>query len=127
MPSAVSTAAPVTYSAARVVAPQVHGHFMRHLQALRRDAGAPALPVPDAAAIEALIDAAFWASLRRQEGYVPTVSLAFMPPDRVARPLLFAQPLPLAPGTLARLGPAVERPGVHLGVWRQGEGLQVWG
>jgi len=27
-------------------------------------------PAPDAAAIEAVIDAAFWASLRREEGYL---------------------------------------------------------
>ena len=30
--------------------------------------------------IEALIDAAFWASLRRQEGYMPRLSLAILDP-----------------------------------------------
>ena len=28
---------------------------------------------------------------------------------------------------LARLAPAVERPGIHLGVWRDGDQLRVWG
>ena len=36
-------------------------------------------------------------------------------------------PLPLSAAALARLGPAVERPGVHLGVWRGPDGLHVWG
>jgi hypothetical protein len=26
-----------------------------------------------------------------------------------------------------RIAPAVERPGIHLGVWREGDGLRVWG
>jgi hypothetical protein len=42
---------------------------------------------------------------------------------------MFAQPLALAPDPLTRLAPAVERPGVHLGVWREnGDGeLRVGG
>ena len=39
------------------------------------------LAPPDAEDIEAIIDAAFWASLRREEGYVPKISLALLPPD----------------------------------------------
>jgi hypothetical protein len=36
--------------------------------------------------------------------------------------------LPLTPASLARLAPAVERPGIHLGVWRDEQGeLGVWG
>jgi hypothetical protein len=77
--------------------------------------------------MEALIDAAFWASLRREEGYVPKVSLALLPPDRAERPLRFERSLPLGPGALVRVAPAVERPGVHLGVWRDGDELKVWG
>jgi hypothetical protein len=40
---------------------------------------------------------------------------------------LFAPPLPLGPRALAQLAPAVERPGIHLGVWRQQGELVVWG
>src|SRR5204863_8777025 len=38
-------------------------------------------------------------------------------------------PLPLDPATLTKLAPAVERPGIHLGVWDNGTGggLAVWG
>ena len=35
-------------------------------------------------AIEAITDAAFWASLRREEGYSPKISLAFLPPEQAA-------------------------------------------
>ena len=41
--------------------------------------------VPDAETIEAIIDAAFWASLRREEGYVPRISLAFLSPEQAVR------------------------------------------
>jgi hypothetical protein len=82
---------------------------------------------PSIADIEGMIDAAFWASLRREESYVPTISAAFLHPDDARDPLRFEQPLPFAPDALARLAPAVERPGVHLGVWRRSGELQVWG
>ena len=39
--------------------------------------------------IEAVIDAGFWASLRREEGYTPRISLAFLSPEETADPLRF--------------------------------------
>jgi len=83
--------------------------------------------LPDTAAIEGIIEAAFWASLRREEGYMPRISLAFVAPEMVKWPLKFERRLPLAAQPLTRLAPAVERPGIHLGVWRDGEDLFVWG
>ena len=41
---------------------------------------------------------------------------------RRAHPLLFERPLPLSPDSLVKVAPAVERAGIHLGVWRNGEG-----
>jgi hypothetical protein len=82
---------------------------------------------PNAAVIEEIINAAFWASLRREEGYVPTISLAFLPPEQSERPLLFESTVPLMADALTRLAPAVERPGIHLGVWQVGDELAVWG
>ncbi|MDT5156670.1 MAG: hypothetical protein QOC61_111 [Acidobacteriota bacterium] len=115
------------YPAARAVAATVEEHFAR-LFATAREKGRTGLaPEPDARAIEAVINAAFWASLRREEGYPPKISLAFLPPEQAGRPLTFERPLPLAPNVLSRLAPAVERPGVHLGVWRDGGELCVWG
>jgi hypothetical protein len=109
------------YPAARAYAPRLEEHFRRS------GADPSAAGPPTAEAIEAMIDAAFWASLQREEGYPPEISLALLPPDRAVNPLLFASPLPLGPRALARLAPAVERPGIHLGVWRVGSDLVVWG
>lgn len=115
------------YPAARLVAPKVQAHFARHID-LARERGREDLPeVPTAVAVEALIDAAFWASLRREEGVTPTISLAYVPPERAGHPLRFATPIPLRPAPLAKVAPAVERPGIHLGVWRDDYDFHVWG
>jgi len=84
-------------------------------------------PEPDVRTIEAIIDTAFWASLRREEGYTPTISLAFLPPERAERPLVFDPRLSLAPEALAKLAPAVKHYGIHLGVWPEDGELRVWG
>src|SRR5512147_1938173 len=115
------------YAAAHTVAARVHEHFLRHREAARTQGAAAAVLVPDARDIEVMVDTAFWASVRREEGYVPTISLAFLPPDRGVSPLRLERALPLSAAALARLSPAVERPGVHLGVWRGPDGLHVWG
>lgn len=117
------------YPAARAVAPRVLAHFARHrAAALTAAPHAPHPPLPDETAIEAIVDAAFWASLRREEGYVPKISLALLPPEDAPHPLRFERPLPLSPNALVRVAPAVERPGIHLGVWPTERGdLRVWG
>jgi hypothetical protein len=115
-----------TYPQARLVADAVHVHFARHITAARSLEPID-IDTPPTLAIAAIIDAAFWASLRREEGNAPRISLAFLPPDRAKHRLMFATPLPLLPAVLAKVAPAVERPGIHLGVWRSGEEFFVWG
>ncbi len=115
------------YPAARSAAARIHAHFARHLAARLPQQADNLAPVPDTSTVEAIIEAAFWASLRREEGYVPRISLAFVAADTPRRPLKFERPLPLAAQPLTRLAPAVERPGIHLGVWRDGEQFFVWG
>jgi hypothetical protein len=83
--------------------------------------------LPDVDTIEALIDAAFWTSLRREEGYTPKISLAFSPPAGTASAMMFDRSIPLHAVSLTRIAAAVERPGLHFGVWRVGEELYVWG
>jgi len=114
------------YPAARTYAARLADHFVRHTAAAEHAVPACAVP-PDVRAIEALVDAAFWASLQREEGYTPEISLAFLPPGRAVHPLVLEHPLPLGPRALARLSPAVQRPGIHLGVWRDRGDLFVWG
>src|SRR5262245_21917362 len=118
------------YPAARLVAPKVVAHFARHNQDAIRRGEHPSSPLPDADVVEAIIDAAFWASLRREESYIPKISMAFVPPDTAPHPLLFDRPLPLSPAALVKIAPAVERAGIHLGVWRDpgaADALAVWG
>jgi hypothetical protein len=116
-----------SYPAARQVASIVQDHFARHI-ALARGQGRLDLGVePDAESIEAIIDTAFWASLRREEGATPTISLALLPPGHAGQALTFNEWLPLNPAALAKLAPAVERPGIHLGVWLVDGALRVWG
>ena len=115
------------YPAARLVAPKIFAHFAMHEQKARERGRAVVAPPPDEATIEALIDAAFWASLRREETYIPKISLAFVEPDAATHPMRFDHPLPLVPAALVKVAPAVERPGIHLGVCPGKDGLSVWG
>jgi hypothetical protein len=115
------------YRAARTVSPAVHAYFARHHAEARGRGETPAASLPDVTTIEGMIDAAFWASLRREEGYLPRISLAFLAPDQAAHPLIFERPLALRPDALTRVAPAVERAGIHLGVWAGEEDVYVWG
>jgi hypothetical protein len=115
------------YAVARVVAPRLHAHFTSHQQLDDRPETVIVDTIPDVAAIEALIDTVFWASLRREEGYVPKISLAFLAPADTDHPLVFEHSLPLDPAVLTRVSPAVERPGIHLGVSYVDGELRVWG
>ena len=115
------------YPAGRAVAPRVQDHFIRHMAMPAVDASVLTAPLPDLAAIEELIEAGFWTSLRREEVYVPKISIALCPARYAPHPLLFDHPLALQPHLLARVAPAVERPGIHLGAWRDNGQLLVWG
>lgn len=113
------------YAAARAVAGPVEAYFSR-----QRTSGIDQQrlgPHADARQIEAIVTAGFWASLRREEGRSPKISLAFLPPERADQPLIFERRLPLTSHMLTRLAPAVERPGIHLGVWHDGDELYIWG
>ncbi len=70
------------YPAARAVATRVHEHFARHLNAAHDEGLPSATPLVDVASIETLIDAAFWASLRHEEGYVSKIPSRFSGPKK---------------------------------------------
>lgn len=115
------------YPAARIVSPRVHAYFTRQRAESGGNGNGRLATLPDTATIQAIVDTAFWASLRKEEGFIPKISLAFLAPDETKSPLLFERPLPLDPGLLTKVAPAVERPGIHLGVSHGPEGLRVWG
>jgi hypothetical protein len=122
---------PSTYHAAHAVAETIEAHFAEHLADARARGETGLAETPSARAIETMIDASFWASFRPEEGRFPKISLAFVPPEQARQPLMFEQRLPLTTATLTKLAPAVERPGIHLGVWREhdqdNEELYIWG
>ena len=113
------------YPAARAVAPRIQEHFVRH----RSVGDGSAAELPPVEAIEAIIDAAFWASLRREEGYVPRISLALLPPEAGAAPAAVraaaAAQLERARARRAR-GRAARHPSRRLAVGPSRE-LKVWG
>jgi hypothetical protein len=101
------------YPAARIAADAVVHHYRTN--------------PPEVSDIEALIDVAFWASLLREEQSTPKVSLAFIPPTE-GTALMFAGTMPFSAHALTKLAPAVERPGLHLGIWRDHTGSYcIWG
>jgi hypothetical protein len=106
------------YAPARAAAAIVEAFFARQ-----------AAPVaPDASTVSAVVNAAFWASLRREEGRSVRVSVAMVPPARTGQPMTFERTLALEADVLVRLAPAVEGPGIHLGAWPAPDGeLRIWG
>jgi hypothetical protein len=109
------------YLAAQITAERIYPRFA----GMQNEGELP----PTIDEMERLIDAAFWASLRREESYSPQISLAFLPRQHAGESLTLEHGLELTPEALARLAPATERPGIHLGVWRDGEDgeLRAWG
>src|SRR5438045_9105611 len=105
------------YPAARAASANMEASFARYHDAAFGRGAKKLAPKPDAAVIEAIIEAAFWASLRREEGFSPKISLAFLAPEHSAEPMRFERQLLLTPQVLSKLTPAVERHGIHLGFW----------
>src|SRR6267142_5244385 len=113
-----------SYPAARIVAERLVARVAASAAAFRKASDAPK---PDAGTIEEIITTAFWASLRREEGHVPRISIAFLPPEQSVRPVQFNPHVRLEANLLARLAPAVEKPGIHIGVWSYNGNLYAWG
>lgn len=113
-----------SYPAARTVARWLEARISSSTVAFKRAGDATR---PDASTIEEIITVGFWASLRREEGRVPRISIAFLSPQQSTRPLRLNPRVRFEPNLLARLAPAVERPGIHIGVWPYQDGLNVWG
>ncbi len=118
---------PQIYPPARLVAPKAHEHYAKHLVAAKVRGLTPVAALPSTDVIERMINEAFWASLRREEGYVPKISLAFLPPEHNVHPMLVERPLPLTPATLTKIAAIVEHAGIHLGVWEYNGELCIWG
>lgn len=116
-----------TYLAAKMVSSVLHEHFEQQVVQVGNKVKKNPL-APEQFVIEGIIDAAFWASLRHEEGYVPKISIAFLPPTTIGENnLVLEKTQRLTPHNLVKLSPAVILPGVHLGVWRDQDSLYIWG
>lgn len=116
-----------TYQAAKTVAPQLEAIFAQHLQAAKESGEDDLAPLPEARFVEQILDATFWASLRKEEGHHTKISIAFVSPEQAGNPLMLKHTLPLNPTVLTKIAPGVERAGVHIGVWHKDGELYVWG
>src|SRR5262250_121440 len=112
-----------SYPAAAIVAKRIEARIAASTTAYKGSSASK----PDAATIEEIISTAFWASLRREEGHAPKISIAFLPPEQSVRPLKFDPRVRLEADLLARIAPAVEKPGIHIGVWTYDNKPYVWG
>ena len=127
MPQPKTISGESTYKAAAAVADTVFNIFTQHLDQAIAKGETDMASVPSAHHVEQILDTAFWASLRREEGNSPKVSIAFLSPEQAGLPLRFEHKLTFSANVLTKLGPGVERPGVHLGVWFDQDGLYIWG
>lgn len=116
-----------TYKAAIIASAAIETHFASQLANAAARGEKNLAPEPDKRIIATIIDTAFWASLRKEEGRSPKISLAFLPPEKTVQPLIFEYPLALTADILTKLAPAVERPGIHLGIWYHENELYLWG
>ena len=115
------------YTLARRGSSMIFDRLSQHRAELGGEERSDLAPMPEPRVIESLVGAAFWASLRREEGRWPTISLAWLPSGAPDDAMVLDRPVPFDPGALTRLAPAVERPGIHLGVWGNDGDLSVWG
>jgi len=116
-----------TYKGARVVSAAIEKHFANQLNAAALQGLTKLASKPAKEIIASIIDVAFWASLRKEEGRSPKISLAFLQPNQSALPLIFERRLRLTADILTKLAPAVERSGIHLGVWEEDGECYIWG
>ena len=116
-----------TYQAANLIAPKLEAIFAGYIETARSKGEEDLATLPSSKNIEVIVDAAFWASLRKEEGHSPKISLAFLPPPQAGNPLLFKQPIALTPNSLVKIAPGIERAGIHLGIWQDEDELYIWG
>ncbi len=116
-----------TYQAAGKISRSVETHLNNHLMAAQQAGESDLATIPCALVVEKIIDIAFWASLRREEGNAIKISIAYVHPCQAGKPLMFEHKLPLSAKILTKLAPGVARAGIHIGVWEENGELYIWG
>jgi hypothetical protein len=83
-------------------------------------------PRPTREQLSTIIETAFWASLRPNEGRMTQVRLTFLSPEQVSDNIVFASPVSFDDSAIIKLAPAVPQ-GCCLGTIMVGEGMKIWG
>ena len=65
---------PSTYRAAQSVSEPIKSHFAHDISSVTSKGEKNLASIPDSEVVEVILDAAFWASLRREEGHSPKIS-----------------------------------------------------
>ena len=117
----------ITYQAALSASQRLETHFNILISDALTKGEQKIAAKPSKEVIEQIINVAFWASLRKEEGHSPKISISFVSPEEVEKPLLFGVKLPFNNDSLTKLAPGIERAGVHLGVWEENGQLFIWG
>jgi hypothetical protein len=92
-----------------------------------RDSQAYGSLLPTIEQLTEVCQAAFWASLQKQESRPVTFSLAFIPPDESPNAFTFERAAYLNPESIARLAPALHDSKSVIGVWPEDGQLVIWG
>jgi hypothetical protein len=84
--------------------------------------------IPTEADLRTLIEGAFWASLRKDEGREVSFVLAYEEPEPSDSAFVLRRPVAFEPVGLARLAPAIHDADARIGAWHDASGaLEVWG
>lgn len=116
-----------TYKAVTLVSATIAQHFAKYIAEARKAGDVELASEPSQEVIEAILDAGFWTSLRKEEGHSPRISFAYVSPEESVHPMVFKKRLSLNPKVLIKLAPGIEGQGIHLGVWKDESGLYAWG
>ena len=84
--------------------------------------------IPSECDLQTLIQGAFWASMKKDEGREVSFVLAYEEPEPSDSAFIFRRPVALEPVGLARLAPAIHDADARIGAWHDPSGtLEVWG
>src|SRR6266478_7902479 len=86
---------------------RLHGVRSTSHNHIPSDPGATLVFLVSVEELTTLINVAFWASFKKEEGRSVTIALQYAPPDKAENPFLFQHPLPYMDEHLIRISPVL--------------------
>ena len=107
---------------------RLHGVRSTSHNHIPSDPGATLVFLVSVEELTTLINVAFWASFKKEEGRSVTIALQYAPPDKADSPFLWQHPLPYSDENLSRISPVLQGSQVECGVWKDDtDQLVMWG